>query len=203
MENDPIKNMQEQLRSSAPGEIARATFSREVDGAKLSAEISPCVWMNEGYPLQIQVTMADGGGNVYLTDKTKNFKTATPAAIEAMLAGVKVCRCKNKACKNLSFDPAAAQTNRKGECEHCFMKKLNASFAKLQAKEDAKLKALDVSHKAKGFTHRVSAWVHPKQGGSDYQIDLYSKGRMTDIDVQKLLKKKGSAVTNDFQIIEL
>jgi hypothetical protein len=203
MENDLIKNMRDNLRSTAPGELAEATFTREVDGAKLSAQIAPCVWMNNGYPLQVEVSMAEGGGRVSVTDKTKTYQSATSERIEQMLAAVKVCKCRNKACKNLAFDPSTGRTNREGECEKCFMAKLKAQFAKFQAKADAKLKAMDARHKAKGFTHRISAWVHPSAGGDDYQIDTYTKGRMKDEDVQRLLKKQGSAVTNDFQIIEL
>lgn len=201
MEND-IVNMQDHLRSIAPGELAKAVFVRVVDGAKLSAEISPCVWMNPGYHLQVKVTMA-GGGNAYLTDKTKTYATATAARIEQMLAELKVCKCKNKACKNMAFDPATVETNRKGECEHCFLEKLNASFAKFQAKADAKLKAVDERNKAKGFTHRTTAWVHPAAGGDDYQIDIYSKGCLKDEEVMKMLRNRGSAVADDFMTFEL
>lgn len=71
-----------------------------------------------------------------------------------------------------------------------------------QAKEDKRMLRVDVKQKAKGFTHKVSGWVHPKNGGDDYQIDLYSKGKQSKEEIVSFFKRR-SKVTNDWKQTEL
>ena len=59
--------------------------------------------------------------------------------------------------------------------------------------------------------YKFNAWVHPKKGGDDYSISghVEVKGGIEDADrglmlakkeVQKILKKEGSAMLSDYQI---
>jgi hypothetical protein len=69
------------------------------------------------------------------------------------------------------------KSNRGDLCEICWMTKWRAEFDQAQAAEREEREKTDAKMKEQGFTHRVTAWVHPhSQGGDDYQIDIYFKG---------------------------
>jgi hypothetical protein len=64
-----------------------------------------------------------------------------------------------------------------------------------QVKEKAKMKR-------KGFTHLVTAWIHPSSG-DDYQVDIYYKSEPSTQSIQKTLKAKRSQVLTDYQVHSL
>lgn len=82
------------------------------------------------------------------------------------------------------------------------MTKLRAEFAVEQAKEDKRLKARDKRMFAKGMKFRVTAWVHPKRGGDDYQVDIFYPTKPSDAEIRSTLSSR-SSVVDDFQIIDL
>jgi hypothetical protein len=157
--------------------------------------------MTPNYGLQCQVTIPDGGGSAYLHDKTLKFENAQLADLETMLGRVKVCKCEK--CGKPAFDPSSVQTNRSGGCEACFMEALNKKYEQSMAREKAKRRKLDEQRKAQGFTHKVEAWVHPEAGGSDYEIVLFAKSLPTAALIQKELKKRRSAVMDDYVVSAL
>lgn len=171
------------------------------EGYKLSASISPCAWMYPGYGLQIKVDLIEGGGCAYLANKEVKWEEATEADFDALVSRVRLKPCAR--CGKPAFDPAAHDTNRSGLCESCFMGDLNAEFEAVQKVEHEETARTDADMKAKGYTHRVEAWIHPVSGGDDFQIAFYFEGVPSKASIRAVLKKNGSGVFNDYQIIDL
>lgn len=165
---------------------------------ELTAEISPCVFMYQGYGLQLTVTLPKGG-NTIVARKDIPIETATEQDCQALLESVRVLPC--NVCQKPAFDPSSCSTNRDGKCESCFMAELNAAFEKETKKEDAKLKRDDAKFKARGYTHRVHAWIHPASG-SDYELMMWMINP-TQEEITSELKKKKSVDTTDYKLIEL
>lgn len=167
---------------------------------ELTAEVSPCAWMYRGHPLQIRVQLP-GGGWVFKQQKGVTWEQATEAHVVALAESIGVCACSR--CGKPAFDPATVETNRNGLCEKCFLSDLNAEYEAAKKKEEAAIKRRDARQKKAGFTHRVSAWIHPAAGGDDYQVDIYWKGEPTKAEIQVELKKQGSRVQTDHTIVAL
>lgn len=183
------------------------TKTRSIGNVKLTAEVSPCVWMYKGYPLQIKVTMGSkenprSGGDAFLVDRALNNDTYTEADIIRLLGTVKIQKCKNAGCSNPAFHPDH-ESNRKGECEHCFMTKWQAGWDAMQKKEQAKIARQDKKMKGKGMIARVEAWIHPEAGGDDYMIDIYYSSQPSEGEIKTQLRQRGSAVLNDYRIVAL
>jgi len=81
------------------------------------------------------------------------------------------------------------------------MAKLNAEYDQVTAKERDLIARRDKRMAAKGYTHRVTAWVHA--GGDDRQIDFYVKGTPSDAFIKKALRKEGSRVLDDYSVVTL
>lgn len=182
------------------------TKTRSIGNVKLTAEVSPCVWMYKT-AFQIKVEMGNkknprSGGDIIIVDRALNNDTYTEADIVRLLDTVKIQECKNVDCSNPAFHPDH-ESNRKGECEHCFMTKLNAEFEAEQKKEDAKIARRDKQMKRKGMVARVEAWIHPEEGGDDYMVDIYYSSRPSDAEIKAQLRQKGSAVLNDYRVVAL
>jgi hypothetical protein len=183
------------------------TKSRTIGNHILTAEVSPCIWMYQGHPFQIKVDMGDkenrqSGGCVYLQDKALNNDTYTEMDIVRLLGTVKIQKCKNPKCNNEAFHPDH-ESNRKGECEHCFMTKWQAGWDAMQKKEQAKIARQDKKMKTKGMVARVEAWIHPKAGGDDYMVDIYYSSQPSKAEIESQLRQKGSAVLNDYRVVTL
>lgn len=187
--------------------MKNAIKTRTIDNITLTAEVSPCVWMYQGYPFQIRVDMGDqqqprSGGDIIIQDRALNNATYTEADIQRLLDTVKIQPCKNSGCSNPAFHPDH-ESNRKGECEHCFMTKWQAGWDAMQKKENAKIARRDKRMKQKGMVARVEAWIHPKHGGDDYMVDIYYSTMPATAEVEAVLRQKGSSVLNDFRIVTL
>ena len=183
----------------------RKTYVRQLgDGVILEAEVSPCVFMNPGYPLQLTVTLRGPTGkflgNVYPVDRTKNASNFTDATVHRLLAAVRVKPCRR--CSIPAFDPASVETNRDGLCEPCFLAELNARWS-VAAKSERQLIVPHNRHmKQGGMNFRVTAWVHPDDG-DDYLLDWYFPVQPTAARIRKLLVEQHSAVLDDFEVIAL
>lgn len=180
-------------------------YSRELaDATTLQAEVSPCVFMYPGYPLQVQVTFQqkDGrsGGSARVVDRQLNCDTANDGDVARLLACVATMRCKR--CSALAFDPATVETNRAGLCEQCFLSDLQASVDKAMEEERRLLADQDRRMKAKGMRFRVTAWIHDDEG-DDSQVDWYFPVQPKEERIRALLRKEGSDILDDFQVIEL
>lgn len=183
-----------------PTKLAKYTLTKEVEGVQLTASISPCSWMYDNYGLQLSVAMQGGGGTVTVHDRSTRFASATSADAERLFDMVRICKCKR--CGSPAFDPQSAKTNRNGLCEHCFMQDLRKQFEKATQAESRKLARPDAKHKKEGCTHRVSAWIHPEDG-DDYQMEFWLKNAPTEAQIKALLKRNGSTVLDDYQIVAL
>jgi hypothetical protein len=181
--------------------------TRKIGKINLTAEVSPCVWMYKGYPFQIKVEMGDkknlrSGGDIIIVDHAINNDTYTEADIVRLLDTVKIQECKNAGCSNPAFHPDH-ESNRAGECEHCFMTKLNAEYEAEKKKEDAKIARRDKQMKSKGMVARVEAWIHPEEGGDDYMVDIYYSSKPSAAEIESQLRQKGSSVFNDYRVVTL
>lgn len=178
-----------------------------VRGVKLRAEVSPCSFMYENYGLQLTVFMPenDNANQIYhIKDVAGRNITATEATVEdfnMICDSVRLAECVNDGCSNMQF--VSANSNRDGLCEKCFHAKVDREYAEALGDQEKQQAELDKIAYEKGGRYRVDAWVHPATGGEDYQVFWYSKEKPTDAEVQKELKDEGSAVHDDFTIVEL
>ncbi len=172
------------------------------DSVKLEAEVGPCVFMYPGYPLQITVTLRrhpdECLGVAYATDRTKNGDTYSEANVESLLATVQITPCPR--CSTPAFDPATIETNRGGLCESCFLAALKAEWAEQEEAERRKIANRDRRMKKKGMAIRLTAWVHPQDGGDDYQVHWYLNAHPTPEQAADLLRDKGSSCLYDYKI---
>jgi len=177
---------------------------RITDGVQLSAEVSPCVFMYQGYPLQITVSLIGGQGEqfaiAYAADRTKTAKTYMDSDVRRLLKAVRVAPCRR--CSSPAFDPATIETNRDGLCEVCFIADLNTKWVVEAEAERQELIALDAEMKAQGMRFRLNAWVHADDG-DDFEIEYHFKQRPTAEQVTKLLKQRGSSCFHDYSVTAL
>lgn len=193
------------MTKSAKPTRKRKTYTRYFgNGVWLEAEVSPCVFMYPGYPLQLTVTLrgflGQYLGEVHPADRTRTATTYTDADAERLLAGVQVTPCSR--CSTPAFDPTSVQTNRGGLCETCFLADFTAELEREEEAERQKLAAQDFRMKNNGMTVRVSAWVHP-ENGDDYQLTWYLQEKPLPEQIRWALLEEGSTVLDDFDIIEL
>lgn len=170
----------------------------------LHASISLCVFMHDNYPLQIGVKLMLGEkymGEIFHTNRSKNGKTATMDDLKKALADTRLQACINPKCDNMAFH-IMHDSNRKGECEACFMGKLRAELYAEQAKEQLKMQKREAKLYANGFRWRVTATIHPLIG-DDVLVDWYEKSKPTKAGVARFLKSKGSQVLDDYVITAL
>jgi len=173
-----------------------STFT--VQGAELTATLSPCVWM---YNMRLQYSVAlktPPYGKVIIRHPSLGLADATEADALALCAGVKLKPCSR--CGKPAFDPATVETNRGGLCEACFVADLDAELAEAQKRERAADARKDKSMRKKGYTWKVVAWIHPA-AGDDRQLIMYCKGdKPSDAEIADRLKRSGSRILNDFTV---
>jgi hypothetical protein len=195
-------------KTAKPGDAIRRgkTYVHDLgSGIRLEGEVSPCVFMYPGYPLQVTVALRREGevisGTAFAVDRSLTAETATEADVSRLLSAIRTTQCSR--CSAPALDPTTVETNRGGLCESCFVRNLQAEVAEAVEAEQRQLAARDRRMKRKGMKVRVSAWVHPAAGGDDYQADWYFAVRPTPAQVQALLRQEGSSILDDFQIIVL
>lgn len=195
--NDWINQFQDRLRQASPGHpLQNYVVTRDGPlGAKLSASVSPCVWLYNS-PFQITVTLVEGG-TTFVADEDVKFASATEADVARLLARVQVKKCRTRGCQNPAFDPATTSAHRDGKCDQCFMKNLNKELEKAQAAERRKLAQMDRLYRARGFTHRVEAWVHAD--GGDKQLSIWL-ANPTDDSIRNELRLAGADVAQGYTL---
>src|SRR5436309_3149292 len=95
------------IRSRIP-RTKRKNYNRDLGShVKLRAEVSPCVFIDPSYPLQIRVSLHRHGGerlgNACAVDRTKTASTYTKEDVERLLTAVRVLPCSR--CSKPAFDP--------------------------------------------------------------------------------------------------
>lgn len=130
-----------------------------------------------------------------------DFARATVGDALSLFESVGVIPCRT--CSAPAFDPKTCNTNRDGECEACFLQRLQRDFDRetlpariRELKADIKRAEL---HKAKGFTHHLLAMIHPASG-DDFTVEFFAKGEPPPEEIKKLLKKRGSQVLDDYRL---
>jgi hypothetical protein len=182
---DPVKTIEE--------------WNYELGGLPLKLKVSPCSWMYAGYGFQAEYRSADSLSWGFVNDKALPLAMATPDDVIRLLNTLTVEPCRTCSARHI-LNPSS---NRKDQCEVCFMKELNDSFAKEEAKDARALARRDAKHKTKGYSYRVTAWVHPSEGGDDYMIDIYMVRKPRAEAIRAILKRKRSRVLNDYSIVTL
>jgi Zn-finger nucleic acid-binding protein len=179
------------------------TFVRNLDsGLQLVGEVSPCVFMYRGYPLQVGISLRSGDSlcdKIFLKDPSKNAETYASEDVERLLDLIQILPC--PCCGFSAIDPSVNGVELQ-QCESCRMAELHAELEKGLEKERKALAKEDAKMKKKGMVARVDAWVHPP-AGDDYEITWYFSKRPTDANVKDLLKKQRSDVLDDFRIVDL
>lgn len=174
------------------------------NGLWLEGKVSPWVFRFPRYPLQVQVTMRRGRGETlgtaFTVEHCLTTATATEYDVSRLLSSVRTIPCSR--CAQPTFDPTTVITNQRGLCASCWLAVLDAKRAKLQAREKRRLARRDRRMKSRGMAVRVSARVHSELG-DDYQADWYFPCRPASVLIRNLLRKEGSAVLDDFQIVTL
>ena len=195
--NDWINQFQDELRQAAPAHpLQNRVVTRAGPlGARLSASVSPCVWMYNS-TFQITVTLVEGG-TTFVTDNDLEFANATEADVQRLLDRVKVKKCSTRGCRHPAFDPAAMSTNRGGKCEQCFIKKLDSDLVKAQVAEQRKLAQMDRMYRARGFTHRVEAWLHAE--GGDKQLSIWL-ANPTEDNIHNELERAGADANQGYTL---
>lgn len=181
--------------------LRQLKLTKQIGSATLTAEMSPCVWMNNRYPLQLTVTLANGGCLI-VSDPTSNvtYQTATESAMQSLLDLVKVGDCKR--CHAPAFATSNERPTRDGLCEQCFMGDLRKELDAKQAMEEAAATKRFAKAKKAGFTHVVIAWVHPTDG-DDRCVEITFRGEPTKKQISAEFKKLGSEVLDDFAVNKL
>lgn len=166
--------------------------------AKLSASVSPCVWMYDS-PFQISVNLA-GGGSTIVIDNELRLDQATEADVARLLDSVDIVKCRTRGCRNPAFDPRTTLKHRDGRCEQCAFEAFDRELKAAQAAERKKLERLDRQHMARGFTHRVDAWVHAE--GGDQQLSIWLCDP-TDAIIRSELLRSGVADLQSYTLHQL
>lgn len=185
--------------------VALATLqgSYQTHGLPVDVSVSPCSWMYEGYGFQIGYEMPERRCWGHCIDKALTVETATRADVQRMLdADLRAQPCARCTTPFL-FNTTDRGSNRGTLCETCWMDDFNKENERHMEKENRALARKDAAMAKKGYTHRVSAWVHPARGGDDYLIDFYSKKLPTPCEIEALLRKEGSRRLDDYGIVAL
>ncbi len=169
-----------------------------VHGTVLSVEVSPCCWMYANYPLQVTYQSADERSVGACRSKRLSQADASREDVQGMLErGLTLGAC--VACgKPHLVNP---DSNRGENCNTCFTARITAEYDQAAAKERDKQAKRDAKMKAKGFTHKVIAWVHG--GGDDKQVEMYTQGAPSAADIKTRLRKLGSRILNDYTVTPL
>lgn len=166
--------------------------------AKLSASVSPCVWMYDS-PFQVSVNLA-GGGTTIVIDNDLRLDQTTKADIIRLLDSVDIVKCRTRGCRNPAFDPRTTLKHRDGRCESCALPLLDKELEVAQAAERKKLVRLDRQNKARGFTHRVDTWVHSE--GGDQQLSIWFRDP-TDMIICSELRRSGVSDLQSYTLHQL
>ena len=180
--------------------VALATLEGqyEIRGHKVNVHVSPCSWMYPGYGFQIGFKMQTGAAWGYVVDRKLTVETATKADVQRMLDSEVVVGDCTRCSVPFVKEP---KSNRGNLCESCWTDDWKKKVDGLEKKAKHNLERQDARMLKKGYTHRVTAWVHA--GGDDKTVDFYCIGRPVKGEIESHLRKMGSRVLDDYQVIPL
>ena len=167
-------------------------ISIDLNGVIVHASISPCSWMYPGYGFQFSLSLKENGCNaecVFVNNKElvwSDIKFPVNTLTELSAAWLK--------------EHGVAPLQEKLDAWLKIEAEYRVEDAKRKVREEKRMAKLIVKRKAEGYTHRFFAWIHPARG-DDYQVEAFTKGAPTAVDIAAMLKK--STVKNDYVITAL
>lgn len=167
-------------------------FTVEHNGKTVHVEISPCSWMHKGYGLQIGLSLKDKACNAETIFSLDRSIDACDMSVDAMLVHAE--QSAKKWLSENGVGPLAKKIDDWATESAKWQKEIDRE----NAKRAARAATMNAKRKAEGYTHKITAVIHPKNGGDDYMIEAYVKGAPTETDIAGLLKK--SAVKNDYRV---
>lgn len=161
------------------------------DGQTVYVEVSPCCTMYPNYGLQYGLSLTPNAVNAeteFVHDKAvAAFDVPTAELVETTREHATRWLAANGVATLRTMSEAWAKA--KADYE--------AASLKEQVRNEKRTARTRATYKAKGFTHVVNAWVHPKRG-DDYPIEAYVKGVPDDSDIAGLLRL--STVKTDYRV---
>lgn len=158
-------------------------------------EVSPCSWMYPGYGLQVRISLKANAVNAeceFVHNKTVRADTLPKDQLrEAAEHEVR------QWLEQHGVKPLQTAVTKWAR----YAAKFKREESIRQARSKQQLAAADAKHKAQGFTHRVDAWIHPRAGGDDYPVRLYTRQSPTAAELRKLLQP--SAIKTDYRVTPL
>lgn len=103
------------------------------------------------------------------------------------------------ACNHKAFLSFNASCDAK-VCSLCETKsyiQMNKQMVNIEKKKTRELYAI---YKRKGYSYVLNAWIHPKKGGNDFFYRKFFTVKPTKAQIELILKKKKSAIINDYNI---
>lgn len=192
---------------NAPDAVALKTTLATIEGQytahgyALNVRVSPCSWMYQGYGLQVEYTAVDGRCHGFLNEKARKVEDTTRADVQRLLDTLAPSACSR--CQTGYLLGEDSKKYRGTLCEPCWTEDFKKRCAAEEEKDRKALARRDANMLKKGYTHRVTAWVHPSRGGDDFMIDFYGKSEPTPAEVKRLLQKEGSRVFDDYTVVKL
>ncbi|HDS1721699.1 hypothetical protein NPS53_09315 [Pseudomonas putida] len=178
-------------------QLASLRLTRTVGASTLTSSIDPCSFMYPHYGLQITVKLDQQKGTLH---KRQSMDTVTEADVQQLLDQVKVHGCEQ--CGKPALDVTTIQTNKLGLCGVCIDEHCQREFERDMAEDaqelERELAAAKADGKAKGFTHFVTAVIHPEQGDDHYHFMLTKTEDPATIEA--MIARQGSQITTDYRI---
>lgn len=177
--------------------LASLQMTRAIGDSTLTATIDPCCFMYPNYGLQMSIMLGDQRGSLH---KRVDIDTVTETVALELLAQVKIHGCKE--CGKPALDCTTVKTNQLGLCGACINSLCEREFEQFMAGDaqelERELAAVKADGKTKGYTHFVTAVIHPVQG-DDYFHYMLTK---TDdsATLQRKIAKQGSEITTDYKV---
>jgi hypothetical protein len=197
MSNDATANDPAVQRKVALATLEAGQYTAH--GLAFKVRVSPCSWMYEGYGFQVEYNALDETSHGFKLDKALKVETATRADVQRLLDSLTPTTCSR--CKTPYVLADDTKTYRGTLCEPCWAVDFKKRCEEEDKKERAAIARQDAKMLKKGYTHRISAWVHA--GGDDKLVDWYVQGEPTQEQVSRLLKRARSRVLDDYKIIPL
>lgn len=171
-----------------------------VHGVRVKAEVSPCSWMYKHYGFQFEYKDNEGYSQGYILRKSLAEKDATAADVQDMLdTGLTLQACESCGVQYLFNE---LHNHRGQKCKKCHETECRAELEKALEREAAVERKHDARMKKQGYTHKVNAWIHPARG-DDHEVSYYFVGKPSDEKVKTLLRKEGSQILTDYEVIAL
>lgn len=177
--------------------LASLQITHAIGDSTLTATIDPCCFMYPNYGLQMTIMLGDQRGSLH---KRVDIDNVTESVAQELLAQVKVHECKE--CGQPALDCTTVITNQLGLCGACINSLCEREFEQYMADDaeevERELAAVKADGKSKGYTHFITAVIHPVQG-DDYFHYMLTKSD-DSVTIERKIAKQGSEITTDYKV---